>query len=72
MGGFMTLTILTCTLGYAITKFVDLSQGNNPNITQSSVVDYYGRSDELNLVDDTNFRLAVGFRWFNYPEDRSL
>ena len=24
------------------------------------------------MVDDTNFRLAVGFRWFNYPDDQSL
>ena len=24
------------------------------------------------MIDDTNFRLAFGFRWFNYPADQSL
>ena len=71
-GGFCTLAILTLTLGYAITKFSDIVEGRNPNITQSTVFDYYGRSDELNLVHDTNFRLAFGFRWFNYEDDITL
>ena len=33
LGGFLTLTIFTVTLAYAITKFADLSEGRNPNIT---------------------------------------
>ena len=66
-GGFVTLTILTVTLAYAITKFADLSQGRNPNITESFVSDYYSSKDEFNLATDTNFRLALGMRWTNFP-----
>ena len=63
----MTLTILTVTLAYAITKFADLTEGRNPNITESFVPDYYSTADKFNLATDTNFRLAVGMRWADYP-----
>ena len=72
IGGIMTLTILTVTLGYSITKFGDLMEGNNPNINLKTVPNYYGPTEGLNLATDTNFRLAVGMRWADYPEDVSL
>ena len=71
-GGILTLVILMVTLSYSFNKFVDMSAGKNPNITQSSVPDYYGQSDQLNLANDTNFRLAVGTRWHEYAADQSL
>ena len=72
IGGFMTLTILTVTLGYSITKFADLTEGNNPNINLKTIPNYYGPTDGLNLATETNFRLAVGMRWADYPDDVSL
>ena len=71
-GGFITLTILTVTLGYSITKFADLTEGNNPNINLKTIPNYYSPIDEFNLARDTNFRLAVGMRWADYPDDLSL
>ena len=64
-GGFLTLIILGITLGYAILKFIDLSQGNDPNVRQSVVRDYNDPSEELFLADETNFRIAVGGRLFS-------
>ena len=71
-GGILTLVILMVTLWYGYDKFMDVVAGANPIIATSSVPDYYGSNDYLNLANDTNFRIAVGIRWHEYDADQSL
>ena len=54
--------ILGMTLSYAAIKFIDLYQGNDPNIRPNSIPDSFGPDDLLTFTDDINFRLAVGAR----------
>ena len=52
--------ILGLTLCYGAVKFIDLYQGNDPNIRENLIHDSFGPDDYLNFNDDLNFRLAVG------------
>ena len=61
-GGFLTIMILGLTLCYGAVKFIDLYQGNDPNIRPNSISDSFGADDYLTFADDINFRLAVGAR----------
>ena len=54
--------VLGMTLSYAAIKYIDLYQGNDPNIRPNSIPDSFGADDPLNFADDINFRLAVGAR----------
>ena len=49
-------------LSYAATTFIDLYQGNDPNIRENFISDSYGTTDYMTFTDDLNFRLAVGIR----------
>ena len=61
-GGFLTIMVLGLTLSYGAVKFIDLYEGNDPNIRKNSIPDSYGAGDYLTFTDDLNFRLAVGAR----------
>ena len=54
--------VLGLTIIYAAVKFIDLYQGNDPNIRTNAVPDSYGPDDYLTFADDLKFRLAVGAR----------
>ena len=56
--------VLGLTIFYGAVKFIDLYQGNDPNIRVNSIPDSYGPDDYLNFSDDLNFRLAVGARQY--------
>ena len=58
----MTIMVLGMTLSYAVVKFIDLYQGNDPNIRENFVPDSFSAGDYLNFIDDLNFRVAVGVR----------
>ena len=65
LGGFLTIVVTVMTLGYALLKFVDVSQGKDPNIRQNLQADSFGPEDKLNFFDDLNFRFAVGALFYN-------
>ena len=71
-GGFLTIVVTVMTLGYALLKFVDVSQGKDPNIRQNFLADSFGPEDKLNFIDDINFRIAVGARFYNDPDNKTL
>ena len=52
--------ILGLTLCYGAVKFIDLYQGNDPNIRTNYIPESYGPTDYFTFADDLNFRLAVG------------
>ena len=54
--------VLGLTLSYGAVKFIDLYEGNDPNIRYNLVPDSYDNDDYLTFADDLNFRLAVGAR----------
>ena len=54
--------VLGLTLCYAAIKFIDLYEGNDPNIRENIIPDSFGANDYLTFADDLNFRLAVGIR----------
>ena len=62
IGGFFSIMVLGLTLCYGTIKFIDLYQGNDPNIRKNSIPDSYGSEDYLTFADDFNFRLAFGAR----------
>ena len=49
IGGFISLVIMTVTLGYAIGSWIELVERSNPIINESFIANYYGHSDEFNL-----------------------
>ena len=55
--------ILGLTLCYGAVKFIDLYEGNDPNVRENSIPDSFGPDDYLTFTDDLNFRLAVGTRF---------
>ena len=57
--------ILGITICYGVTKFIDVYQGNDPNVRQNLIPDSYGPADRLNFSEDINFRLALGIRRVN-------
>ena len=56
--------VLGLTLSYGAVKFIDLYQGNDPNIRENYVPDSYGPEDYLTFIDDLNFRMAFGVRLY--------
>lgn len=54
--------VLSLTLSYGSVKFIDLYQGNDPNIRENLIPDNYGPTDYLTFAEDLNFRLAFGAR----------
>ena len=54
--------ILGLTLIYGTIKFIDLYEGNDPNIRPNSVPDSFNADDYVTFADDLNFRLAVHAR----------
>ena len=54
--------VMGLVLAYAATTFIDLQQGNDPNIRENFIPDSYGATEYLTFTDDLNFRLAVGAR----------
>ena len=60
------------TLLYASDTFIKMYEGSDPNVSQSVIQDYYTSEDELNLVNDTNFRFAFGWRSSENAYDRAL
>ena len=60
VGGFLSIMVLGMTLFYGIVKFIDLYQGNDPNIRTTPISENYGPDDYLTFSDDLSFRLAVG------------
>ena len=58
----MTVMVLGMTLCYAGIKFIDLYQGNDPNIRENFIPDSFSADDYMTFTDDLNFRLAVGVK----------
>ena len=58
----MAVMVLGLTLSYATIKFIDLYQGNDPNIRENFIPDSFGNDDYLSFTNDLNFRMAVGAR----------
>ena len=54
--------VLGLTLCYAVVKFNDLYQGNDPNIRENFIPNSFGADDYLTFADDLNFRVAVSAR----------
>ena len=54
--------VLGLTLFYAAIKFIDLYQGNDPNIRENNISDSFGADDYFTFTDDLKFRVAVGAR----------
>ena len=54
--------ILGMALFYAASTFIDLYQGNDPNIRENFIPESYGSNDRMTFADDLNFRLALGVR----------
>ena len=68
----MSLAILMLTLLYASDTFIKMYKGSDPTVSQSVIQDYYSSENELNLVNDTNFRFAFGWRPFGNAHDKAL
>ena len=49
IGGFITATILTFTLGYFVSKMQALINRSDPIISKETVSDYYDVDNGLNL-----------------------
>ena len=49
-----------------------MSEGSDPTVSQNIIQDYYTSTNELNLVNDTNFRLAFGWRPYGNAHDKAL
>ena len=67
--------IIGMAIFYGVTKFIDMYEGNDPNIRQNLIPDSYGPSDKLNFSTDINFRLALGarlYRGVNENLDKTL
>ena len=62
----MTVMILGLSLFYAAVGFIDLYEGNDPNIRENFIPDSFGADDYLTFTDDINFRLAIGARHQGY------
>ena len=60
------------TLIYSTDTFIKMTEGSDPTVSSSLIQDYYTADNELNLVTDTNFRLAFGWRAYNNANDRAL
>ena len=60
------------TLLYASDSFIRLYEGSDPTVSQNIIQDYYTSENELNLVNDTNFRLAFGWRPYGNEYDNAL
>ena len=71
-GGLLSLAILILTLFYAIDTLIKMSEGSDPTVSQNVLQDYYTSSNELNLVSDTDFRLAFGWRPYLNVHDKAL
>ena len=71
-GGLLSLAILILTLVYAIDTFIKMSEGSDPTVSQNVIQDYYNLENDLNLVNDTNFRLAFGWRPYANSYDKAL
>ena len=54
--------LLGLVLSYAASTFIDLYQGNDPNIRENFIPDSYGSTGYMTFTDDLNFRVAVGAR----------
>ena len=54
--------ILGLTLCYGIIKFIDLYEGNDPNIRQSTKANFIEPKETITFANDLNFRMAVGVR----------
>ena len=54
--------VMGIVLSYAASTFIDLYQGNDPNIRENFIPDSYRANDYMTFTDDLNFRLAVGAR----------
>ena len=70
-GGFLSVMILGIALCYALLGFIDLYEGNDPNIRQNAP-ETYSPADRLSFTDDLNFRLAVGTRHIENTDDLTL
>ena len=66
------VSILVLTLLYASDTAIKISEGSEPNVSQNTIQDYYTSENELNLFNDTNFRLAFGWRPYANSHDRLL
>ena len=71
-GGLLSLAILMLTLFYATDTFIKMFEGSDPTISQNVIQDYYTSTNELNLVNDTNFRFAFGWRPYGNAHDNKL
>ena len=60
------------TLVYASDTFLRMTEGSDPTVSQNVIQDYYTSKNELNLVNDTNFRLAFGWRLYGNAHDKEL
>ena len=54
--------VMGLVLSYAANTFIDLYQGNDPNIRENFIPDSFVADDYMTFTDDLNFRLAVGAR----------
>ena len=54
--------ILGLTLCYGVIKFIDLYEGNDPNIRQNNKVNFIEPKDTMTFANDINFRMAVGIK----------
>ena len=54
--------VMGLVLSYAASTFIDLYQGNDPNIRENFIPDSYKATDYMTFTDDLNFRVAVGAR----------
>ena len=71
-GGLLSLAILIVTLLYAVDTLIKLAEGSDPTVSENIIQDYFTSEDELNLVNDTNFRLAFGWRPYANEYDKFL
>ena len=65
LGGIFSIIILISTAMYAILKFVELSEGSNPNMSENMVQDYYSPLDKFNIAE-SGFKMAFSIE--NYLE----
>ena len=61
--------ILGMTLCYGIIKFIDLYEGNDPNIRQNIKEYSFDIKEKMTFADDFNFRLALGTK---YKDEETL
>ncbi len=61
VGGILSFIIALIVLSYSISKLLDLHTRQNPIITDTTIPDYFGPNDDVNMG---NFRVAISVRGY--------